>query len=101
MHSCVIFGLEKPKTARHRKVTEQNSYALRNHSASTLQEPSLTGHPKAKQREVTRCVLASGGEGSTVIHRKKNDLLYKDATYMYACATASERVNSLVIGNGS
>ena len=41
------------------------------------------------------------GEGSTVIHRKKNDLLYKDATYMYACATASERVNSLVIGNGS
>ena len=29
------------------------------------------------------------GEGSAVIHRKKNDLLHKDATYMYVCATYS------------
>ena len=29
------------------------------------------------------------GEGSAVIHRKKNDLLHKDATYMYVCVTYS------------
>ena len=29
------------------------------------------------------------GEGSAVFHRKKNDLLHKDATYMYVCATYS------------
>ena len=40
------------------------------------------------------------GEGSAVIHRKKNDLLHKDATYIiyiYVCVTASGKVNSLII----
>ena len=45
------------------------------------------------------------GEGSSVIHRKKNDLLHKDTIYIYiymsVSPTASGRVNSLVIGNGS
>ena len=29
------------------------------------------------------------GEGSAVVHRKKNDLLHKDATYIYVCVTYS------------
>ena len=29
------------------------------------------------------------GEGSAVIHHKKNDLLHKDATYIYVCVTYS------------
>ena len=37
------------------------------------------------------------GEGSAVIHRKKNDLLHKGATYIYMSVTASGKVNSLII----
>ena len=29
------------------------------------------------------------GEGCAVIHHKKNDLLHKDATYIYVCVTYS------------
>ena len=54
----------------------------------------------------TRSVVIGGvkfpkGEGSVVIHRKKNNLIHKDATYIYICVTASGEVNSLVIGTRS
>ena len=41
------------------------------------------------------------GEGSAVVHRKKNDLLHKDTTYIdkSVSPTDSGNVNSLVIAN--
>ena len=41
------------------------------------------------------------GEGSTVIYRKKNDLLHKDTTYIYMSVSPTDSgKNSHVVGTG-
>ena len=71
LHVCVTYSLWQAEITRNREKV-----------VNRLRSPRVSPH---------YCFIGGvkfpQGEGSAVIHRKKNDLLHKDATYMYVCVT--------------